>query len=69
MTYDKIFWKTISIPTNIFDILISGTMISVYQSTNDKGQEETKGHNVEEADTRLLPVQENTSSEEKQHLR
>ena len=71
MAYDKIlsFWKTISISTNIFDIEISGTMISVDQSTNDKGQDETKGNNVEEADTLLLPGQENTSSEEKEHLR
>ena len=69
MAYDKIFWKTISISTNIFDIQISGTMVSVDQSTNDKGQDETKGKNVEEIDTRLLPVEENTSSEEKEQLR
>ena len=71
MAYDKIlsFWKTISISSNIFDIEISGRMISVDQSTNDKGQDETKGNNVEEIDTRLLPVEENTSSEEKEQLR
>ena len=63
------FWKTISISTNIFDIEISGTMISVDQSTNDKGQDETKGNNVEEVDARLLPVEENTTSEEKEQLR
>ena len=63
------FWKTISISTNIFDIEISGTMISVDQSTNDKGQDETKGQLVKEANARLLPGQENTSSEEKEHLR
>ena len=71
MAYDKIlsFWKTISISTNIFDIEISGTMISVDQSTNDKGQDETKGNSVEEVDARLLPVEENTTSEEKEQLR
>ena len=71
MAYDKIlsFWQIISISTNIFDIKISGTMISVDQSTNDKGQDETKGNNVEEVDARLLPVQENTKSEEKEELR
>ena len=63
------FWKTISISTNIFDIEISGTMISVDQSTNDKGQDETKGNNVEEVDARLLPVEKNTTSEEKEQLR
>ena len=63
------FWKIISISSNIFDIQISETMISVDQSTNDKGQDETKGNNVEEIDTRLLPVEENTSSEEKEQLR
>ena len=70
MAYDKIlnFWKTISISTNIFDIKISVTMISVDQSTNDKGQDETKGNNVEEVDGRLLPMEENTS-EEKEELR
>ena len=43
-------------------------MISVDQSTNDKGQDETKGNNVEEVDGRLLPMEENTS-EEKEELR
>ena len=51
----------------IFEIL--GTMISVDQSTNDKGQHETKGNNVEEVDACLLPVEENTTSEEKEQLR
>ena len=55
--------------TNIFDIQISETMISADQSTNDRGQDETKGNNVEEVDARLLPVQENTKSEEKEELR
>ena len=69
LRYILSFWKTISISTNIFDIEISGTMISVDQSTNDKGQDETKGNNVEEVDARLLPVEENTTSEEKEQLR
>ena len=71
MAYDKIlsFWKTISISTNNFDIKISVTMISVDQSTNAKGQDETKGNNVEEVDARLLPVEENINSEEKEELR
>ena len=43
-------------------------MISVDQSTNDKGQDETKGNNVKEVDERLLPVEENTTSEEKEQL-
>ena len=64
-----LFWKTISTSTNIFDIEISVTMISGDQSTNAKGQDETKGNNVEEVDARLLPVEKNTTSEEKEQLR
>ena len=44
-------------------------MISVDQSTNDKGQDEKNSNNVEKVDARLLPVEENTTSEEKEQLR